>query len=105
MLSGRKLWLTARLLGLRARRAEAFVGGSYEPLDSGPGVCAYLRGGYVLTVVALPRADAEASPVVDGLPDGRWREVLTGLELEFSDQMPLDELVGVDTGVGVYELI
>ncbi len=34
-LGDRKLWVTARLLGLRARRAQAFATGGYEPLASG----------------------------------------------------------------------
>jgi (1->4)-alpha-D-glucan 1-alpha-D-glucosylmutase len=105
--SGRKLWMTARLLGLRARRFEAFApgSGSYEPLDGGPGVCAFVRGGSVLTVVALPRADVTAEPVLSGLPAGRWRDVLTGTELQFSagTTLGLTALVDAETGVGVYE--
>ncbi len=39
----RKLFLILRLLGLRARRPEMFLGGAYEPLEAGPEVCAFLR--------------------------------------------------------------
>jgi (1->4)-alpha-D-glucan 1-alpha-D-glucosylmutase len=102
-LSGRKLWLTTRLLGLRARRVELFVGAGYEPLDGGEAVCAYLRGGAVLTVVELPRGDAEAFPVVKDLPGGRWREVLTGIERSFDRRETVTGLVDPMTGVGVYE--
>jgi (1->4)-alpha-D-glucan 1-alpha-D-glucosylmutase len=68
----RKLWLTWQLLDLRARRPEAFAG-SYEPLDAGAGVCAYVRGGEVLVaVVVRERAAFEAPP-------GDWHAVLPGL--------------------------
>ena len=68
----RKLWVTWRLLDLRARRPEAFAGG-YEPIDAGAGVCAYVRGGEVLVAVAV-REGASAE-----VPEGDWREVLPGL--------------------------
>jgi (1->4)-alpha-D-glucan 1-alpha-D-glucosylmutase len=47
-----KLHLILRALDLRARRPDAFVA-SYEPLDGGPGLCAYRRGDDVLVVVPL----------------------------------------------------
>ena len=69
----RKLWLTWRLLDLRARRPEAFAG-TYEPLHAGPGVCAYVRGGEVLVAVAVREgATFEAPP-------GDWHGVLPGLD-------------------------
>jgi (1->4)-alpha-D-glucan 1-alpha-D-glucosylmutase len=68
----RKLWLTWRLLDLRARRPAAFAGG-YEPLTTDRGVCAYVRGGEVLVAVAVgERAELAAAP-------GGWQEVLPGL--------------------------
>jgi (1->4)-alpha-D-glucan 1-alpha-D-glucosylmutase len=66
----RKLDLIRRALALRARRPAAFAG-AYEPVAAGPGVCAYLRGGEVLVVVAV--RDWRAARLV--LP-GRWRSVL-----------------------------
>ena len=60
-----------RTLGLRAERPGAFLG-TYEPIDAGAGVCAFLRGGAVLVAAAV-RPDA-----VVRLPAG-WRDVL-GLE-------------------------
>jgi (1->4)-alpha-D-glucan 1-alpha-D-glucosylmutase len=72
----RKLWLTKRLLGLRLRRWEALgPDGSYEALDAGPGVVAFLRGGDVLVVVATgPGVPAGSlSP-----PAGEWQDVLRG---------------------------
>ena len=63
-----KLYLTWKTLELRAQRPEAFTG-SYEPVDLGPEVCAFVRGGEVLVVVpirdvALPE------------PGAGWRVVL-----------------------------
>jgi (1->4)-alpha-D-glucan 1-alpha-D-glucosylmutase len=63
-----KLYLTWKTLELRAARPQAFSG-SYEPLDLGPDVCAFVRGGEVL--VAVPVRDA-APPD----PGSGWRDVL-----------------------------
>jgi (1->4)-alpha-D-glucan 1-alpha-D-glucosylmutase len=68
----RKLDLIRRTLALRARRPDAFAG-SYEPVEAGPDVCAYLRGGEVLVVVPV-RAGASA----DVAPPAHWRPVLSG---------------------------
>jgi (1->4)-alpha-D-glucan 1-alpha-D-glucosylmutase len=68
----RKLDLIRRALALRARRPAAFAG-SYEPIDAGPDVCAYLRGAEVLVVVPV-RAGAGA----DVAPPGSWTPVLSG---------------------------
>ncbi len=105
-LDDRKLWLMARLLGLRARRPELFLGASYEPLDAGAAACAYLRGGGLLTVVALPRAgvaDGVGRASVHGLPGGLWREVLTGDERSLGADVAVADLLAFDTGIGVYE--
>jgi (1->4)-alpha-D-glucan 1-alpha-D-glucosylmutase len=101
-LSDQKLWLTARLLGLRARRPEIFSA-AYTPLEAGPAACVFLRGDDLLVAVALPRAAENADPVVHGLPPGRWRGLLTGDELAFGDSLPLSRLVDAATGAGVYE--
>jgi (1->4)-alpha-D-glucan 1-alpha-D-glucosylmutase len=63
--------LTRRTLELRARHEDAFAGG-YEPIDLGPHVCAFTRGGEVLVAVPL-RPGAEVRV------DGPWREVAPGL--------------------------
>jgi (1->4)-alpha-D-glucan 1-alpha-D-glucosylmutase len=63
-----KLFVTWRTLTLREERATAFAG-TYEPLDLGHGVCAYVRGGEVLVAAAVR---PEVEPVV---PHG-WREQL-----------------------------
>jgi (1->4)-alpha-D-glucan 1-alpha-D-glucosylmutase len=63
-----KLYVTWKTLGLRAQHADAFAG-SYEPVDAGEGVCAFVRGGEVL-VAAVVRPHTEVV-----LPGG-WRDVL-----------------------------
>jgi (1->4)-alpha-D-glucan 1-alpha-D-glucosylmutase len=74
----RKLWLIHRLLALRARRPEAFDG-AYEPVDAGPDVCAFVRGGEVFVAVTV-RATGEGPGVQ---PPGAWTEVaaLPGLRV------------------------
>jgi (1->4)-alpha-D-glucan 1-alpha-D-glucosylmutase len=95
----RKLFLILRLLGLRARRPEAFLGGGYEPLEAGPEACAFLRGDGVLLAVALRAGAAEGR--LAG-PGGRWRDVLRGEERSFASAEPLAGVLG-DAGVAVYE--
>jgi (1->4)-alpha-D-glucan 1-alpha-D-glucosylmutase len=68
----RKLELIRSALALRARRPDAFAGG-YEPVDAGPEVCAYMRGGEVLVVVPVRAGASIDVPVA-----GRWRSVLSG---------------------------
>jgi (1->4)-alpha-D-glucan 1-alpha-D-glucosylmutase len=68
----RKLWLTWRLLDLRSRRPEAFEG-DYVPADTGPGVCAFKRGGQVFVAVTV-RDDASYELPTDG-----WEQVVPGL--------------------------
>jgi (1->4)-alpha-D-glucan 1-alpha-D-glucosylmutase len=63
-----KLYVTWRTLELRARCPEAFAG-TYEPIDLGPDVCAFVRGGEVLVVVPLRDV-----PLPD--PGAAWRNVL-----------------------------
>ncbi len=93
-----KLFLTLRLLGLRARRPAPF-GGSYQPLDAGPGVCAYLRGDAVLVVVSVGR-ETEGSR----LPslEGRWRDVLHGEEHSLDTDEQTARLLG-EQGFVVFE--
>jgi (1->4)-alpha-D-glucan 1-alpha-D-glucosylmutase len=71
-----KLRVVREALALRARRPEAFAG-SYEPVEAGPDVCAFGRGGEVLVVVPLrPGATKDAvdaggaRDLLDGLPVG-----------------------------------
>ena len=47
-----KLFLIRTVLALRAARPELFAGG-YAPVDLGPGVCAFVRGGRLLVAAAV----------------------------------------------------
>jgi len=94
-----KLFLTLRLLGLRARRPEVLIGGGYEPLDAGPDACAFVRGGEVMVAVAV--RDGGLEPAVE-TPRGRWRDVLRGEERSFGGTTRLDGLVG-EHGFAVFE--
>jgi (1->4)-alpha-D-glucan 1-alpha-D-glucosylmutase len=82
-----KLFLIWNALELRARRPSAFFG-SYEPVDAGPGVAAYLRGGEVLVVVPVRDWDGARLSA-----PGRWRDVLTGEEREPAEDVAVAELV------------
>ena len=75
-----KLYVTWKTLALRAERPEAFAG-SYDPVDLGPGVVAYMRGGEVLVAAAV-RRDAKVR-----LPEG-WQDLLglPGLALALADR-------------------
>ncbi|HET8672421.1 MAG TPA: hypothetical protein VFL87_02205, partial [Thermoleophilaceae bacterium] len=68
----RKLWLTERLLALRAERPAAFAG-SYEPLDAGPDVCAFVRAGELQVAAAIREGATLPAP-----PPG-WRDLLPGI--------------------------
>jgi (1->4)-alpha-D-glucan 1-alpha-D-glucosylmutase len=83
-----KLYTIWKALDLRARRPSAFAG-AYEPVEAGPGVCAYLRGGAVLVVVPV-RDWGEAS--IAGMA-GRWRDVLGGGERDLPDEVSVATLV------------
>lgn len=83
-----KLFVIARALELRARRAQAFAG-AYGPIEAGPDVCAFTRGdGEVLVVVRVRDA---AGTVLDVAP-GRYRDVLGAGEHSLSGEVPVGEL-------------
>jgi (1->4)-alpha-D-glucan 1-alpha-D-glucosylmutase len=99
---GVKLFVTLRLLGLRARRPEPFSG-SYEPLDAGTGVCAFVRGSDVLVVVAVRDGAVRDGDELDA-PGGRWRDVLRSDGRSFDGREPVSGLLD-ERGVGVYERV
>jgi len=70
-----KLAVIQRLLDLRARRPDDFVG-PYEPLDAAPGTCAFRRGKGVVVAVPVHGQRPEFE-----LPGGGWSDVLAGIEL------------------------
>ena len=71
-----KLYLVWKTLQLRAAHPAAFAG-DYEPVDLGPGVCAYLRGDEIL--VAVPVRPGARVEVPDGFADV--------LDLEFGGRL------------------
>ena len=94
----RKLWLTARLLGLRIRRPAAFTG-AYEPLSAPDTALAYMRGGEVLVAVSTRSGPPEGA--LEGA-EGRWRDVLYGDERELGASAALPELLD-EYGIAVLE--
>ncbi len=97
----RKLYVTAQLLELRARRPGSFLGGPYEPLQAGEKACAFLRGDDVLVAVAV--RDEWAGAELEA-PAGRWRDVLSGEECSFPRRVPLARVLS-EHGVAVFERI
>ncbi|MFC5264956.1 malto-oligosyltrehalose synthase [Kribbella qitaiheensis] len=81
-LSDEKLLVTSRALRLRRQQPEAFAG-SYTPLPTSSGhAVAFARGDSVVTIatrlpVALHRLGGWGDSTVV-LPEGEWRDVLTG---------------------------
>jgi maltooligosyltrehalose synthase len=85
-----KLFVTARALATRARRAETFRDGAYCAIDTGtPNAVAFTRGDDVLVVVPrlttqlgkdLPLGEVWGTHALD--VSGTWRNVFTGETLE-----------------------
>jgi (1->4)-alpha-D-glucan 1-alpha-D-glucosylmutase len=88
-----KLFVTWKVLDARARHAELFRDGSYEPVGAGPNVLAFTRRhGADAIVVAVPRLIANmvkpnVCPIGDVWADttlpisGSWRNLFTGAML------------------------
>ena len=72
-----KLTLIRSALALRKERPEAFEG-SYEPLDAGPDVCAFVRGDEVLAVAVLRDAGLDAVVDVPWLGERRVGDLTGG---------------------------
>jgi (1->4)-alpha-D-glucan 1-alpha-D-glucosylmutase len=87
-----KLYVTWKLLELRARHADLFRDGSYEPIDAGPNVVAFIRRhGDDAALIAVPRLIANLTkpgrlPIGDIwgtatlTASGNWRNAITGDE-------------------------
>ncbi|MEJ7764601.1 MAG: hypothetical protein WKF86_03805, partial [Acidimicrobiales bacterium] len=96
-----KLALVQAILALRRRRREAFGPGplgAYIPLpSSSPDIVAFGRGAEV--VVVAPRfayrhlAGSSDGASVD-LPHGRWRDVVSALQVEGGKARPVAEVLG-----------
>ena len=106
-----KLAVTARLLALRAERAEVFAEGEYLPVgaegQAAGHVVAYLRrAGEVEVLTVVPRlvtklARAQGRDVADPaiwagttlpVPAGRWHDVLSGGLVDAAGPVPLAEV-------------
>ena len=84
------MFVTWKLLELRARHADLFRDGTYEPIDAGPNVVAFIRRHEDdAVVVAVPRLIANlvkpgTLPIGDVWGDatlpvaGTWRNLFTG---------------------------
>ncbi len=95
-----KMFVTWKLLEVRARNSELFTHGSYEPLDGGSHLCAFARRDDVAAViVAVPRfltslVRPGSFPLGDVWREekldvtGRWKDAFTGDVLE-GDALPL----------------
>jgi Maltooligosyl trehalose synthase len=98
-----KLFVTWKVLDARTRHAGVFRAGTYEPLEAGKNVCAFIRRhGDTAVLVAVPRlvanlVKAGTFPIGDVWGDatlpvsGRWRNVFTGEEHE-GDELRLRDL-------------
>jgi (1->4)-alpha-D-glucan 1-alpha-D-glucosylmutase len=90
-----KLHLVATLLRLRRERPELFLAeSSYEGLESGERAVAFVRGGALVTVAPTRALAVQSDGWGDDavmLPDGDFRDVLTGAER--SGTVPLAELL------------
>jgi (1->4)-alpha-D-glucan 1-alpha-D-glucosylmutase len=113
-----KIFLIHRALPLRARRPEAFAGG-HTPVEAGERCCAFLRGGPRPGEAAAPAHEAPSPavlaatamrPGIEGialdLPDaasGRWRDALSGAELDLRGKVPLERICFGDWPVALLE--
>ena len=90
-----KLHVISRALDLRARRPEAFgPGGAYVPIEAGPDVMAFSRGGgaggEVVVVVALRQ---DAAGVAIELAEGNYRDVLGARQPAVTGSLAVQELI------------
>jgi (1->4)-alpha-D-glucan 1-alpha-D-glucosylmutase len=98
-----KLHLVARLLRLRRACPELFLAdSSYDGLDAGPRAVAFVRGGAVVTVAPTRAVHVQRHGWGDDavtLPEGRWRDVLTGAEREGESVLLADLLADLPVAV------
>jgi (1->4)-alpha-D-glucan 1-alpha-D-glucosylmutase len=97
-----KLSLIERAFALRARRPEAFAGG-YTPLAAGERCCAYLRSSSVLAATAIRESSEGIELEVPVSAAGRWRNVLSGEELDLRGRVPLERIVFGEWPVALLE--
>ena len=97
-----KMFLIHRALELRARRPEAFAGG-YTPVAAGERCCAFLRAGSVLAATAIRSSNEGIELDLPVAAAGRWRDVLSGAELDLRGLVPLERISFGDWPVALLE--
>ena len=97
-----KMFLIHRALDLRARRPEPFAGG-YEPVAAGERCCAFLRDSSVLAASAVRSSTEGVELELPAAVAGRWRDVLTGAELDLRGRVPLERIAFRDWPVALLE--
>jgi (1->4)-alpha-D-glucan 1-alpha-D-glucosylmutase len=97
-----KMFLIHRVLELRARRPEAFAGG-YTPLAAGERCCAFRRDGSVLAATAIRPSTEGIELELPEAAAGRWRDVLSGAELDLRGRVPLERISFGDWPVALLE--
>jgi (1->4)-alpha-D-glucan 1-alpha-D-glucosylmutase len=88
-----KLYVLARGLDLRRRRAAAFAG-AYFPLEAGSDAVAFLRGEDVLAVVPVRERGLDARVQLPARATGTWRDILTDAAHQLQDEASVAELAG-----------
>jgi (1->4)-alpha-D-glucan 1-alpha-D-glucosylmutase len=92
-----KLHVVSRALRLRREHPDWFLTpSSYESLDAGARALAFARSGRAVTVVpirAVQTATQGWGEETVALPDGSWRNILTGVTTSGGDR-PLAEILG-----------
>jgi (1->4)-alpha-D-glucan 1-alpha-D-glucosylmutase len=86
-----KMFLIHSALELRARRPKAFAGG-YTPVDAGERCCAFLRESSVLAATPVRSGSEGIELDLPDLAAGRWRNVLSGAELDLRGRVPLGRI-------------
>ena len=97
-----KMFLIHRALDLRARRPAPFAGG-YEPVAAGERCCAFLRDSSVLAATAVRSSTEGVELELPAAVAGRWRDVLTGAELDLRGRVPLERIAFRDWPVALLE--
>jgi (1->4)-alpha-D-glucan 1-alpha-D-glucosylmutase len=100
-----KLFLIRRALELRSRRPEAFASGGYTPVAAGERCCAYVRGSSILAATATRDRGEGTELELPAEATGRWRDVLTGAELDLRGRVSLERLSFGDWPVALLERV
>jgi (1->4)-alpha-D-glucan 1-alpha-D-glucosylmutase len=97
-----KMFLIHRALELRARRPQVFAGG-FTPVPAGELCCAYVRDYSVLAAAAIRSSNEGIELTMPAAAAGRWRDVLSGAELDLGGPVPLERISFGDWPVALLE--